>query len=357
MNFAYKFPVVRGKQAGKEFFIAMVPLKMISKIFPSEEEYVLPEYRAQRKLNESRIPIISRYITENRDSYVFSAFAASIDGEFEFHENVGTKDTGVLEISMEARFLINDGQHRKAAILDALNEDATLGDETISVVFYEDQGLARSQQIFTDLNKHAVKTSNSIAELYDSRDELAVLNRNVVTNVDFLNEYTDKEKDILGKFSSNLFTLNTFYNANKRIVGSSDIPEDAEMFLISFWSCVAENIVQWKELINREISKVDLRENYIVTQGVVIQALGLIGLYFYKNRDVDMSKHLQLLGNIDWKRNSSQWKLRVIRADGKIITSNKAINLTANKIKQEIGIDLSSEEATKEKQFLDSTKL
>lgn len=357
MNFAYKFPVVRGKQAGKEFFIAMVPLKMISKIFPSEEEYVLPEYRAQRKLNESRIPIISRYITENRDSYVFSALAASIDGEFEFHENVGTKDTGVLEISMEARFLINDGQHRKAAILDALNEDATLGDETISVVFYEDQGLARSQQIFTDLNKHAVKTSNSIAELYDSRDELAVINRNVVTNVDFLNEYTDKEKDILGKFSSNLFTLNTFYNANKRIVGSSDIPEDAEMFLISFWSCVAENIVQWKELINREISKVDLRENYIVTQGVVIQALGLIGLYFYKNRDVDMSKHLQLLGNIDWKRNSSQWKLRVIRADGKIITSNKAINLTANKIKQEIGIDLSSEEATKEKQFLDSTKL
>ena len=357
MDFAYKFPVGRGKQAGKEFFIAMVPLRMISKIFPNEEEYVLPEYRAQRKLNESRIPIISRYITENRDSYVFSALAASIDGEFEFHENAGAKDTGVLEISMEARFLINDGQHRKAAILDALNEDPTLGDETISVVFYEDQGLARSQQIFTDLNKHAVKTSNSIAELYDSRDELAVVNRNVVTNVDFLNEYTDKEKDILGKFSSNLFTLNTFYTANKRIVGSSDIPKDAEAFLISFWRCVADNIVQWKELTNREISKVDLRENYIVTQGVVIQALGLIGLFFYKNRDVDMREHLELLGNIDWKRNSSQWKLRVIRADGKIITSNKAINLTANKIKQEIGIALSSEEATKEKQFLDSTKL
>ena len=103
--------------------------------------------------------------------------------------------------------------------------------------------------------------------------------------------------------------------------------------------------------------KVDLRENYIVTQGVVIQALGLIGLFFYKNRDVDMREQLELLGNIDWKRNSSQWKLRVIRADGKIITSNKAINLTANKIKQEIGIALSSEEATKEKQFLDSTKL
>lgn len=354
MDYAYKFPVVRGRQAGREYFIAMVPLKMISKLFPNEEEYVLPEYRAQRKLNESRIPVISKYITENKDSYVFSALAASIDGEFEFHESSDGMGTGILEVSMDARFLINDGQHRKAAILDALNEDTTLGNETISVVFYEDQGLARSQQIFTDLNKHAVKTSNSIAELYDSRDELAVVNRNVITKVPFLNEYTDKEKDILGKFSSNLFTLNTFYTANKRIVGGSDISEDAETFLIKYWNAVAENIVQWVELSKREISKVDLRENYIATQGVVIQAFGVIGLYFYKNPDVDMSKFLCNLQKLDWKRSSSQWKLRVIRTDGKIITSNKAINLTSNQIKKEIGLPLSEEEEQREQQFLSS---
>ena len=71
MDFSYKFPVVAGIQAGKKYYIAMVPLRMISKLFPDEEEYVSPEYRAQRKLNESRIPIISKYITDNRDSYVF----------------------------------------------------------------------------------------------------------------------------------------------------------------------------------------------------------------------------------------------------------------------------------------------
>lgn len=357
MDYAYKFPVVRGSQAGREYFIAMVPLKMISKLFPNEEEYVLPEYRAQRKLNESRIPVISRYITENRDSYVFSALAASIDGEFEFHESRDGMGTGILEVSMDARFLINDGQHRKAAILDALNEDTSLGNETISVVFYEDQGLARSQQIFTDLNKHAVKTSNSIAELYDSRDELAVVNRNVITNVSFLNEYTDKEKDILGKFSSNLFTLNTFYLANKRIVGSSEISEKAQEFLIEFWNLVSENIVQWNELTKRQISKVDLRENYIVTQGVVIQALSVIGLYFYKNPDVEMKKSIYKLQEIDWKRSSPQWKLRVIRADGKIITSNKAIILTSNQIKKEMGLPLSVEEEQREQQFLSSINL
>lgn len=354
MDFAYRFPVVKGVQAGKEYFIAMVPLRMISKLFPVEEEYVLPEYRAQRKLNESRIPVISKYITDNRDSYVFSALAASIDGEFEFHESADCRETGILEVALDSRFLINDGQHRKAAILNALNEDETLANETISVVFYEDQGLARSQQIFTDLNKHAVKTSNSIAELYDSRDELAVINRNVITNVQFINEYTDKEKDILGKYSSNLFTLNTFYNANKRIVGGSNLNNESEYFLIKYWNTVAENIVQWRELAKRELSKKDLRENYIVTQGVVIQALGLIGLYFYKNPNVDMSKILRSLQNINWKRNSSNWKLRAIRTDGKIITSNRAINLTANKIKKELGIPLSEEEEQREQLFLSS---
>ena len=236
MDYSYKFPVVHGIQAGRDYYIAMVPLKMIPRLFHDDSEYVPPEFRAQRRLNESRIPIISKYITDNMDSYVFSALAASIDGEFKFIESKDISGAGLLEVSMDARFLINDGQHRKAAILDALTEEPALGDETISVVFYEDRGLNRSQQIFTDLNKHAVKTSNSISELYDSRDELAVINRNVVFGVPFLNEYTDKEKDILGKFSSNLFTLNTFYLANRRIVGSNPIDSNTENTLVRFWS-------------------------------------------------------------------------------------------------------------------------
>lgn len=223
MEFVYRFPVVRGVQAESEYYIAMVPLKMLSKLFPNDEENVLPEYRAQRKINESRIPAISKYILDNRDSYVFSALAASIDGEYRYEFSEKNMDTGILEVSMDAHFLINDGQHRKTAILTALKEDSSLENETISIVFYADKGLKRSQQIFTDLNKNAVKTSNSISELYDSRDEMAVITRNVVWNIDFLNTYTDKEKDILGKFSSSLFTLNTFYLANKTIVGQKKI--------------------------------------------------------------------------------------------------------------------------------------
>ena len=62
MDFSYKFPAVKGIQAGKEFFTAMIPLRLLSKLFGNDDEYVPPEYRAQRRLNTTRIPVIKDYI-------------------------------------------------------------------------------------------------------------------------------------------------------------------------------------------------------------------------------------------------------------------------------------------------------
>ena len=352
MDFVYRFPVVKGIQAKREYYIAMIPLKMIPKLFPQDGEYVPPEYRAQRKLNETRIPVISKYILSNRENYVFSAFAASIDGDFKFCPSE-YPDVGVLEISMDAKLLINDGQHRKAAILEAISEDDTLLNETISVVFFEDQGLERSQQMFTDLNKHAVKTSNSIAELYDSRDPLAVVNRNVISKIKFLNAFTDKEKDILGKYSSNLFTLSTFYNANKRIIRTAEMTPEVESFLYKYWNCICKNILPWQDLSNRQISKVDLRENYIVTQAVIIQVLGRLGNFFFLNPDYPFEKTLRKLKEVNWRRDCGDWAMRTIRANGRMINNEEAITLTCNVLKRYLGIPLDEFEQAKETAFLD----
>lgn len=342
MKYIYQLPVVRGIQAKKEYYIAMIPLKMLPQLFGETDDLVVPEHRAQRKLNENRIPAISRYILDNRDSYVFSALAASIDGKYEFKQNQNNQGMGVLEISKGTRFLINDGQHRKAAILNAIKADSSLEEETISIVLYADQGLQRSRQIFTDLNKNAVKTSNSISELYDSRDDLAVVTRNVIWKVEFLNTYTNKEKDILGKYSSSLFTLNTFYTANKCIIGREDAKK-SEDFLFRFWTTVTKYMKQWQELRNGEITKINLRENYIVTQNIVIQAFGRVGNYLYSHQD-KMESSLRNIENIDWCRNAKQWYMRAVGKRGRIISNKKAAMLIANVIKQQTGIPLTQEE-------------
>ena len=349
MKFAYHFSTVRGKQAEREYYISMVPLKLLPRLFPEDDEYVLPEYRAQRRINEARIPEIKRYILENRDTYVFSALSASIDGEFRFVPTV-EDDIGILEIDMEAVFLINDGQHRKAAIEAAMSEDVTLEKETISIVFFRDDGLARSQQMFTDLNKHAVKTSNSLSMLYDARDEVAVATKNIIDEIEFFKRFTDKEKDILGKNSSKLFTLNMIYKANQKILHGDHCTDNDVSFLLAYWRILSDNIDEWQDVLNKDITKKALRENYIVTLAITLSAFGKLGRYFYDNKDIDMKKHLERLKDINWLRSNSDWIGRTIRENGKVLNGEESIALTCSMIKQKIGLPLSKGEKQKENQ-------
>ncbi|MCQ2470658.1 MAG: DNA sulfur modification protein DndB [Clostridia bacterium] len=348
MNFSYRFPAVRGLQAGREYYISMVPLKLLPRLFPAEEEIVLPEFRAQRRINEARIPEIKQYILNNRDTYVFSALSASIDGDFAFSE-ITNGDVGILEVDMESVFLINDGQHRKAAILAAMEEDESLEKETISIVFFADEGLTRSQQMFTDLNKHAVKTSNSLATLYDARDEIAVATKTIIDAIPFFKRFTDKERDILGKNSSNLFTLNMIYKANQKILHGDSCTADDTEFLLQFWTLVADNITEWQEVLNKTLTKKALRENYIVALAITISAFGKLGRYFYDHRECSMEKHLQKLRDIDWLRSNNAWIGRSIRENGKVLNSEEAIALTCSLVKKEIGVPLSKDEQQKEK--------
>ena len=232
-----------------------------------------------------------------------------------------------------------------------MKEDPTLEKETISIVFFNDEGLARSQQMFTDLNKHAVKTSNSLATLYDSRDEIAVATRTVIDAIPFFKRYTDKERDILGKNSSSLFTLNMIYKANQKIMHGDKCSEEDASFLLQYWKLVADNIIEWQEVLNKTLTKKALRENYIVTLAITISALGKLGRFFYDNRDYKMTDYLPELQKVDWLRSNSMWVGRTIRENGKVLNSEEAISLTCAVIKREIGLPLTKEEKQKEKQI------
>lgn len=346
----YQFPAVKGNQAGKDYYICMIPLGLISRIFLTEDSNVAPEYRAQRRLNEARIPEIRNYILNNRDSYVFSALAASVDGNMTFSCSESNKSIGTLDIDMDSTFLINDGQHRKAAIEAAIEEDESLKEETISVVIYKDQGLRRSQQMFTDLNKHAVTTSKSLNTLYESKDPDALITKNVVNSIDFLRKYTDKEKDNLSKYSSNIFTLNTFFTAHKRVTRLvGDFPK-SELLIHSFWENIVRNMREWNEMDRGELSKKSLREDYIITQGLIILSFGRLCEFFATNPQIDMKTKLKGLRKIDWLRNNeNSWMNRAIKPNGKINRNEQGIFLTYVQIKRLLDLPISDVELKKER--------
>ena len=112
----YGFDAIRGIQAGREFYVAICPLKIIPKLFIFNDYELPPELRAQRTLRESRIPAIKDYILSNPDDYTFSSLTASVDGAMKFIPvpSLGPDaKVGRIYINMDSKLLINDGQHRK----------------------------------------------------------------------------------------------------------------------------------------------------------------------------------------------------------------------------------------------------
>lgn len=354
-NFYYTFPAIKGKQAQRDYFVIMCPLGVLSKLFIFNEEELPAEYRAQRTLNRSRVPEMANYIVSNPSDYVFSSLTASVDGNFEFtpFADDKTKEIGILKISMDSKLLINDGQHRRAAIEEALKAAPELGDETISVVLFIDENLMRSQQIFADLNKHAINVSKSLGVLYDSRDPIALITKNLIESNSLLKNYTDMENTSLPKFSPKLFILSSVNEANKKLLSKLNANDETyKNFVYDFWAFLCQNLKDWQFVFNKEISPHVFRNTYVSSNGVVLEALGIVGNYLLKNNISDWKNYLLKLNDIDWNRsNLKNWEDRVIGKSGRIIKSSRGVRLTSNLIKLQIGIPLTSDEERLESEF------
>lgn len=356
IGFAHTFPAVRGIQAGRPCYIAMCPMRIIPTLFKFNEEEVPPELRAQRTLNKSRIPEIASYLVDNPSNYTLSSLTASVNAivEFEPLNDTGPgQNMGILRIPMGVQMLINDGQHRRAAIEDALKETPELGYDNISVLFFIDDGLKRSQQMFADLNKHAVRPSSSISTLYDSRDPLSDMARFLSKEVYIFHQMTELEKSSISNRSSKLFTLSSIKNASKALLrkGNKDTIEDMEKELaLKFWSEVAKHMPDWVLAKNKKVLTYELREQYIHAHGVMLQAMGNIGADILSNTGAVWKEHLSKLSTIDWSRQNSKWEGRAL-VHGRISKARTNVLLTGNYIKQHLGIPLNSVEKELEQEF------
>lgn len=351
-NYCYSFPAVRGIQAGRPFYIATCPLRIIPKIFSFDEEEVPPELRAQRTLNKSRIPEMVKYLLDNPKDYVFSALTASIAVDVEFNEYSGAQNLGVLRVPMDAQILINDGQHRRKAIEEAIKERPELGQDNIPVLFFVDEGLAKSQQMFADLNKYAVKPSPSLATLYDHRDQASELARYLASEIRPFLGLTEMERSSISTLSNKLFTLSSIKQATRALLskGAKDNYSDDEKELAAkYWYHVYLNMPDWKMAIEKEVSASQLRQEFIHSHGVGLYALGLLGQCLLQNDSLDWQNELSKLKKIDWRKTNPEW-IRRTMLHGKLSKSMSSIQLTTNLLKITFELPLTEEEQLLEKQ-------
>jgi DNA sulfur modification protein DndB len=341
---SHAFAAIRGIQAGREYYVTMLPLKVISKLFQFDEPDLPPELRAQRSLNKTRIPEIARYLSENRRAYTLASLTASVDGKVRFEplgETDAAKAVGRLMIPMSARLVINDGQHRRAAIEAALKETPELAEETISVIFFIDAGLRRSQQMFADLNRHVVRPPQSLNVLYDGRDKLAQLTCRVVEKVRVFRTLTETERGSIPLRSNKLFTLSGLYRATANLLGRpargriSGTDEDKAS---EYWNSVSEQIPDWHLAADKRVTCAELRRDYMHSHGVTLEALGIAGAKLLAVAGSKWKEAVKGLRDVDWARsNTAVWEGTAM-VDGRVSKAHVHVTRTARMLSRAFGI-------------------
>lgn len=317
----FSFPAVKGIQASMEYYVAMVPLDCIPKLFTFTDENLPPEIRSQRTLNKARIPEMRDYILTNPTSYVFSALTASIDGDMAFEAVSENANLGMLSISMSAKLLINDGQHRRAAIEEALRKNPDLKYEHASMVLYHDIGLKRSQQMFSDLNRFAIRPTKSLNILYDNRDYLSLLVKKVISTIPEFDKLIDKEHTSIPNRSISLFTLSAMHHGTRALL--KDNPKSAEEQLVlatEYWLAVYDNMLEWKDVASKRVKASEIRRDSLSPLSITIRSLGQVGKKLTEKYPDSWAEHLIVLRNIDWKKTNPLWNKGIV-VDGSVQSS------------------------------------
>jgi DNA sulfur modification protein DndB len=350
------FPAMQAVIGKRRYYATTMALSEIPHLFKFNDwEQFTPELRAQRVLVKSRIPEIVKYIVDNEDSYLFSSITAAYSTEVKFKPFEEGADIGYLEMDLEdAKFLINDGQHRCAAITAALNANPALGKERISVLLFPLESLERSQQMFTDLNRFVQKTSKSLNILYDHRDVLSSFTIEVTEQVPVFKGMIDKEKLTIPLRSDKLFTLSTLYDANEELIGSKLEKPDTKEFkekldrAVAYWKAVSHIIMDWEKVKDGSLKAPALRQEKINTHGVVLRALGGLGKALLETFPRDWEKKLEPLRDIDWRKSvgnkvNPEWENVCITA-GSVLSNRQARVATLAVLKGKAGLGLTGQE-------------
>jgi DNA sulfur modification protein DndB len=346
----HSFAAIRGVQAGREYFVISVPLRMLPTLFRFDDPTLPPDQRAQRVVNTARVPAIATYLIENPRDYVMSALTASVDQEVRFEPGEVAPNAGILHVPMGARLLVNDGQHRRAAIAVALEDRPELGDETLPVTLFLDAGLTRSQQIFADLNRYALKPSRSLNVLFDQRDPVAGIARALAQTVDPFRGFTEFEKTSLSHRSRNVFTLSSIYQGVSALLRRPRLSVDAAAseLAIAYWGEIGTLIREWG-FVDEIRSAHALRSEFIHTHAVAIHALGVAGAALVAAEPHRWPDRLRALGSLNWSRsNTALWEGRAVM-NGRITKAGNCVALTANALKRELGLALTDGELALER--------
>jgi DNA sulfur modification protein DndB len=316
----------------------------------SEELYTQNINRIlQREINQSRIKSLKKYIKENDERFFSSLIVAvhkgspkwsdidlferiEIDGSEIEQEQVnflGSK-FGILSLNGDEEIFALDGQHRLKGLRKAYEEDETIANLEIPVIFviHNHSQVDKTRRLFTVLNKYAEKPKGAELIILDEDDVAAINTRRLVIEHPILSKPNALSSAKSGAIPTNdnksFTTLVTLYNINKKLYS-----QNASYYTVRPDDTVIENLYQksvvfWNtlfeifpELINYidELEDLTINDKPILRNDdsggtLLLRPVGqeLIANAYTKFSTAELSEFKRKLRLIDFNLSGNIWK-------------------------------------------------
>jgi DNA sulfur modification protein DndB len=331
------FIAYHGKHAA---YLFLCPVRLVPRLLLGDERDVpVPLLTAP---DPTRVATLTEYLQQHTHDYIIPPLIAVADRKVSFTPTHPDQPfIGQLAIPVTARLILLSGHDWRAAIQHHIQTGELADSDMVPIVLYPDPDLVHAPHWHAILNPAPSPRTRSQRVQQDQRD-LAQLVRQLVERVPLFQGLTEMEKTTLSNRSVALFTLSGVYQATQALLGVSHATpitathaEQAQ----DFWEGLGAAIPEWQQVIRREVSAASLRTQYVHAHSVTLLAIGMVGHTLLTTYPDTWQTYLPRFGSIDWSRtNTSLWEGRAM-VRGKMSKAHDSIRLTADVIRQEIGLD------------------
>lgn len=349
-DYKFRFDAILGRQNGAVYYIAQVPFRVLASMIELDDGENVND-RSQRELSKSRAKAVSMYLTSNlnKSFTVIPPLIGFINDEYEF-ERVQLEQfhgVGKFKVSMDTKLKLFDGQHRSIGIKEAIQLEPVLAMDTIPVMFFVGMSLKDRQQAFHDINFTQKTPAKALCIAYNGRSSFDAMVVELFKESK-INTFIDYEKNTVSGKNPNLFSLKTLQEFSSLVFGGTQFEGEDVEYLEQYISVLINNLklIEIVGDLSRNNSDsppaVQLRESSLITQVVMIKALGLLGNHLREYDD--WPHHLEQLSDDTIFYRDPHWVGRCLTESGKLRASKRAIQLTYLELKSRCGLAWTREE-------------
>ena len=230
-----KIPAIRSKMGIWFYYVSSLSFKEVSRyVRPIDDELHHSDLLSgmiQRSIT-SNYKSIANYLETQSERFFNSLILAVYDGQPKWNEiriedeqGEDNYNLGVITLTDDVKIFPVDGQHRVAGIKKAIEDNPTMEEERVPVIFIghskDETGMQRTRRMFSTLNRYAKPVSLRDIIALDEDDVVAIASRNLLDNTDLFVDgriLDSKNKSIPETNDMALTTIITYYECNKELL-------------------------------------------------------------------------------------------------------------------------------------------